>query len=58
MMAISHFFLANIIFGICFGLWKKQLNDENHGQGTHNAKTGADSLAINIPKIYLADLPN
>ena len=29
---------------------KKQLNDENHAQGTHSAKMGADSLAENTPK--------
>ena len=30
--------------------WKKQLNDGNHGQGTHNAKPGANNSAINTPK--------
>ena len=27
----------------------KQQNDRNHGQGTHSAKIGADSLAENTP---------
>ena len=32
-------------------LWKKnQLNDGNHGQGTHSAKMGTDSSAKNTPK--------
>ena len=35
-------------------LWKKQLNDGNHEQGTHSAKMGADSSSAentpNTPK--------
>ena len=34
-------------------LRKKQLNDGNHGQGTHNAKMGADSFAKNTQKFIL-----
>ena len=31
-------------------LLKKQLKDVNHGQRTHSAKIGAESLAENTPK--------
>ena len=30
-------------------VWKKQLNDGNHGQRTHSVKIGADSLAEITP---------
>ena len=48
MMAISQILLKQYhiwdIFGLGLNskifLWKKQLNDRNHGQGTHSAKMG------------------
>ena len=53
--------IYQILYGQChiwdiFGLGlkikvfcRKKMNDGNHGQGTHNAKMGADSLAENTP---------
>ena len=45
MMAISKIHIWDI-FGLGLKstfLWKKQLNDGNHGQGTNSAKIGAVS---------------
>ena len=42
------------IFG--FFLSKKQLNDGNHGQGTHSAKMGSHSLAENTYYKYSRQL--